>query len=101
MLKVEVTSVAVVERRIASKQDSKVIYIFREQAGYVSLVDSMGVVDKHPQKFKIGLEEKQEPFPVGFYSISPESLFINKHGNLSIGRLSLRRFAVEKAVSAA
>lgn len=51
------------------------------------LVD--GFPAKYPRESTIQLEDGQAPYPVGRYTIAPESFFFGDFGRFTLGRLKL------------
>jgi hypothetical protein len=90
MVKIEVVSNAFVERVIRPKANPERPFTIREQTAYVTLQLPGGVAEKHPSKMVIALDREQKPYEAGYYSLSAESLYVNKYGHLDIGRMRLR-----------
>lgn len=42
--------------------------------------------DEFPRPFKITLEDNQEPYPPGRYTVDPSSFQVDKYDNLMLGR---------------
>lgn len=51
------------------------------------LVD--GFPARHPRESTIQLEDDQPPFPVGRYTLAPESYFFGDFGRFAMGRIKL------------
>lgn len=54
-------------------------YCFYVQEAYAYLPSK-----KYPEAFKLSFDKKEQTLPVGFYTLSPDSLYIDQRGNLSI-----------------
>lgn len=59
-------------------------YSFKKQDAFVSLPGK-----KYPVEFQLTLDADQPPYPVGVYTLNPESLYVDNKGRLSVGRVLL------------
>jgi len=91
MIKVEITSPAVEEKRGVSARTGKP-YFIREQEGWFHTCDKDGKPRAHPERGSVVIEGDQRPYPPGVYSICPSSLFMGRFGSLDI-RVTLRPVA--------
>jgi hypothetical protein len=92
MLKVEVKEAKVFSRDVTRKRDGKVFH-FRVQAGYAHIPGK-----PYPVEFEIGLGTEQEPYAPGFYTVGSESLYVDRYGQLNLGRLVLEPVKAARAV---
>lgn len=94
MLRVEIKDAAVHTEMIrpSGKPGAKVFDPFekRYQIGYVFLTDQNGTPQPYPAQFYVPLQKDQEAYPVGNYSIGPESFYVDRNRNLILGRTVLR-----------
>jgi hypothetical protein len=81
-IKIEIKSPEATQRTIRSKKDGKE-YLFRNQSGWVDLGKAF------PQEIQIPLDSGHEPYGVGKYIMDPACLYVDRYGNLSLGRLRL------------
>jgi Helix-destabilising protein len=81
-IKIEIKSSEATQRTIKSKKDGKE-YIFRNQSGWVDLGKA------YPQEIQIPLDSEHAPYQVGKYIMDPTCLYVDRYGNLSLGRLRL------------
>jgi hypothetical protein len=45
---------------------------------------------RFPLEFEINLEQNQPPYKAGMYSITPDSIYINKYKSLAFGQVQLQ-----------
>jgi hypothetical protein len=64
-------------------------YTFREQHGYAFTYGMDGKPNPYPAEIIINLEEKQDAWPVGKYQVSPSCVYVDRHKQLTIGRIKL------------
>lgn len=64
-------------------------YHLRKQTAWAYLMDSQGHPQPYPERIEFNLNEGQQPFAVGRYTVSPASFFVGDFFQLSIGRLIL------------
>jgi len=76
MIKVHVQSAAVVTR--PSKKGGE----FREQTGYVDLVDREG--QQLRQKIVVPLQREQEPYAPGTYTLAQSSFYVGEYNKLAV-----------------
>lgn len=57
-------------------------YELRIQTGYLHSVSADGVVGDFPDKFEFILEDGQQPYARGVYSLSPSALQVSRDGRL-------------------
>lgn len=66
-------------------------YNIREQFGYVD----MG--KPYPVEVKIPLEQDAPAYPTGRYMVDPGCIYIDRYGQIALGRIKLIPAPVEKA----
>lgn len=60
-------------------------YTIREQEAYAYTVDPAGQPSRYPSRIKINLRDDQPAYSPGMYYVAPESFFVDKYDNLSLG----------------
>jgi hypothetical protein len=88
MIRIEIKSTDIFPFSGISKATGKPFSI-RNQEAYAYTFDDHGNPRPYPELVKISLDEQQLPFPVGFYILKPESVFVDKFQRLALGRPSL------------
>jgi phosphoglycolate phosphatase-like HAD superfamily hydrolase len=88
MIRIEVKSTDIFPFSGISQKTGKPFSI-RNQEVYAFTVDDNGNPRPYPEMIKLSLDDNQLPYPVGFYTIKAQSLFVDKFQRLSIGRLFL------------
>lgn len=90
MIRVEITS-AEVETRTSRKLNPRTNqpYVFHEQEAFAFVTGKDGQPSKYPQRFRLTLEDHQEPYKPGLYMLAPSSIYVGRFGNLEIGRVQL------------
>ena len=83
MIKIQITSPSIVERKGVSKVSGK-DYHLRIQTAHAFTVDTDGAVAEFPDKFEILLDKDQVPFPRGVYTLSPSAVLVSREGRLEI-----------------
>jgi hypothetical protein len=79
---IEVKSVEVMQKTVRGNKDGKE-YLIRSQTGWADLGKD------YPQEIQIPLGAGQEPYPQGKHRLDPACLYIDRFGNLSLGRARL------------
>ena len=64
-------------------------YSITEQRAYAYILGDDGKPGKYPVAFKIGLEEGQQPYGVGLYTVDPRSIMVGDFDALTLGRVKL------------
>lgn len=83
MIKIAITSPAIREMKGNAKVSGKP-YHMRIQTAHAFTVSEDGVVAEFPDKFEITLEEGQQPYQRGTYTLQPSSLFVNRDGRIDV-----------------
>lgn len=98
MIRIEVTN-SEVETRTSRKLNPRTNqpYIFHEQQAFAFVHGRDGQPSKYPVRFRISLEDSQEAYKPGFYTIHPNSIYVDKYGSLAIGRVVLSVLQSAKA----
>lgn len=101
MLKVSVTSTEVRNQSGNAKATGKA-YSLNFQTVYVHTVDRHGKPNPYPEKVEIILEKNEQGaalfYPIGDYTLAPESVYVNRNGDLT---LSPRLVPIKPAAVAA
>lgn len=84
---IEVKSPVVTEINGTSKAGKP--YHMRKQTAWAYTFDQHGKPQPFPERIEFNLNDQQEPFGAGRYTISPQSFFVGDFNSLSIGRLLL------------
>lgn len=98
MIKVEITSGQVEEKRGVSARSGKP-YAIREQEAWFHTCDKSGAPRAHPERGVVVIEDNDRPYPPGVYTICPSSLFMGRFGSPDI-RVRLRPIAAAAGVPA-
>lgn len=108
MIRIEIKSTTTGEQDIAPKAPpAKQFTPFTKisQSAYVhGLVDQNGAPHAFPLFVSVMLGVKENhrvPYPLGFYELEPESFFVDRFDNLTLGRLSLKPVQVQQLKAAA
>lgn len=80
---VEIQSSEVTVKKGISKAGKQ--YEIREQSGYIALGKP------YPVEFRFSLEFGSDPYPPGRYAIDSGCLYVNRFGQLALGRIRLLR----------
>ncbi len=88
MLKIEVQAAEVNVKQGTSVKTGKP-YSIREQDAWAYCYDQQGRPHPHPMRMRVTLEDNQQPYAPGIYTLAPESLYVDKFGQLAI-RAKLR-----------
>ena len=91
MIKIQILTADLREMKGVGKTSGKP-YHMRIQTGYAFTVGNDGAVAPFPDKFEIALEETQQPFQPGVYTLAPNSVYVNRDGRLE---MRPRLFAVK------
>lgn len=84
LIKVEIKpSQTVVETRSGVSKTTGKPYTISEQSAYIFLGGD------YPEMFRITLEEGQQAYTAGLYSLSETSLYIGQFNKLTVGRVKL------------
>lgn len=78
MIIYEVDSVLVTER--SGKTEAGREWKSREQKAYANLFDpATGQLKRYPAETKLRLQEGQQPYALGFYVMSPASVYLDRY----------------------
>lgn len=75
---IEVKSSDIAQKTVRGKDGKD--YVIREQEGWVDLGKA------YPQQIRISLEQGKEAYAPGRYALAPESLYVDRFGQLKLGR---------------
>lgn len=105
MLKIEVKSSEVKEEEIrpSDRPGAKQFkpFLKRTQPAYVQLYGESGALEEYPRMFRIPLDKTQPAYPPGVYSLDPGSHYVDRNGNLAVGRVRLQPVKTMPAAKAA
>jgi len=87
MIRIEVDSTNVITKRGTSAKGKA--YAITEQRAYAHVLGDDGKPGKYPVAFKLGLEEGQEPYSVGMYTVDPRCIMVGDFDALTLGRVKL------------
>jgi len=99
MIKIEVISTDITKKAGTSTRTGKA-YSIREQDAWAYLFDRQGAADPHPTKIRLNLEDDQLPYPKGMYVLDKTSFFVDRYGQLTIGRMNIAPLPVSQAPAA-
>ena len=87
MIQVSVTSTEVRNQSGTAKATGKP-YSLNFQTAWFHTVDRQGVKNPYPEKAEIILEKNEQGaalfYPVGEYTLAPQSVYVDRSGNLAI-----------------
>ena len=83
MIKIEIQSTEIRVKQGTSARTGKP-YSIREQDGYAHTHDRTGKPNPYPVRLSIALEDDRQPYPAGFYTLAPESIYTNRFNQLEI-----------------
>lgn len=97
-LKVIVKSIDIAQREGTSRRGQP--YKIRSQDAYIHTYLADGRQAPYPERFALNLEDGQEPYPVGEYTLDTDPcIYVGDFGRLTLGRPRL--VAVTQGVKAA
>jgi hypothetical protein len=96
MIKVTIAQTAVRDLKGTSAKTGRP-YHMRFQNGYAHTVDKDGNAPPYPEKFEVQLEDEQQPYAPGDYTLHPSSLYIDRDGRLAV---SARLAPLKRATAA-
>ncbi|MCZ2152945.1 MAG: G5P family DNA-binding protein [Bryobacterales bacterium] len=96
MINIEVKSTEVIVKSGNSARTGKPYSIREQVAVYAFLHDRDGKPNPYPTRVSVTLRDEQEPYPVGLYTLAPESLYADRFAQLSLVPV-LRSVASNKA----
>lgn len=100
MINIEVKSTEVTVKSGTSARTNKPYSIREQQGVYAFLHDRDGKQSPYPTRISVTLRDEQEPYPVGMYTLAPESLYADRFNQLSLGPV-LRPIPGKAAIKAA
>lgn len=99
MIQIKIEDVAVETKQGTSSKTGKP-YSIREQTAWGLFCDQNGKQHPHPMRIRLTLDDQAAPYPVGTYTLAPESLYPDRFGQITI-RAKLRPVAAAAAPKAA
>lgn len=82
-IRIEVTEGVITPRQQVSKKSGEVMTFF-EQSAWAYTTDRDGKPHPYPQRIVINHRDGSKPYPVGNYTISPESFYVGRFGRLEM-----------------
>lgn len=92
MIKIEIKEAVKNRREVTRKQDGKII-TFYEQPAWAHTYTQGGNPNVYPEAVTINLDQHQEPYAPGFYTLTPESIWVNRFKQLELSKVRLRSIA--------
>jgi len=86
-IKIEIKSPDVLTKRVTATKTGRVFEI-NEQLGYVELEKP------YPLEVRVPLESPDKPYSPGMYLVDPSCVYVNRYGQLQLGRLRLSLISV-------
>lgn len=83
-LKIEIKSNLITDINGVSQKGKP--YHMRKQVGWASTYDQQGELNPYPERIEISINDGQDPYPVGFYSLSDKCIFVGDFNSLAVGR---------------
>jgi len=83
MIKIEVNSPLVDTKQGTSSKTGKQ-YSIREQEAWGYFFDMQGQPHPHPMRVRLTLDDTQQPYAPGVYTLAPESFYVDRFGQISI-----------------
>ncbi|SDP38492.1 Helix-destabilising protein [Ralstonia sp. 25mfcol4.1] len=81
MIRIEIESTEVKQRGgISNGREWKI----RAQQGWAFLCDQAGQPNRHPTRIEVRIDEGQQPYAAGVYTLSPASFWADKYGKLTV-----------------
>lgn len=65
------------------------------------MVDSTGNVDDTPDKIEVILNEKQNPFDIGNYQLTPQCLYLDRNGRIQVSLTNMKLLPAKQLQAAA
>lgn len=91
MLKIQIETMVVDTKNGTSAKTGKP-YSIREQEAWAYTFDRNGTQHPHPQRVRITLDDDQQPYTIGTYTIDPASIYVDRFGQMAL-RLRLKPVA--------
>lgn len=98
MIKIEIKD-PTVETRSGTKNGRD--WSMRQQTAYAHTVNRNGTVNAYPEKMIITLNNDQQPYQAGTYTLDPSSLYVGDFNSLRLGTPVLKRLEAKPAAVAA
>ncbi|WP_109014409.1 single-stranded DNA-binding protein [Novimethylophilus kurashikiensis] len=84
-LKIEIKSAEIETRHGTSARTGKPFTI-RSQIAYAHTLERNGTPRAYPERISINLEDDDQPYPVGTYTLDDRSVYVGDFGRLMLGR---------------
>lgn len=90
-------AIEVVDVQVKTGTNSRGPWQIREQEAWAHLKNRDGTDQRHPTRIVLNLDEQQQPYPIGEYTIAGTSFYAGKYSSLMFSpRLVPLRPAVAK-----
>lgn len=91
MIKIEIkTGVATTRNVNVSKgRNAGTVMQMTEQEAWAFTVDQQGTPHPYPSRIVLDIEQGAQPYPPGFYTIAPASVYVGDFSKLKLGRVKL------------
>lgn len=96
MIKIEIKDATKARREISRKTDGKII-TFYEQPAWAYTYGKNGQPNPYPESITLNLDAEQAPYSVGFYTVAPSSIGVNRFKQLDFFRVALVPISEAKA----
>lgn len=83
MLKIQIDTTIVDHKNGTSAKTGKP-YSIREQEAWAFLFDRSGKPHPHPTKIRLTLDDDQQPYAVGNYTLCPSSIYVDRFNQIAI-----------------
>ncbi|MBS1210082.1 MAG: Helix-destabilising protein [Proteobacteria bacterium] len=88
---IEIKNTSITPRNITAKQGPRAGQTFQllEQEAYAHTFDANGVKHPYPTRIILTLEQGQQPYSAGFYTLAPNSFYTDRFQKLVLGKPQL------------
>ncbi len=98
MLRIEIKTSEV--RTISGTSKTGKPYTIRDQEAYAWTVGRDGKPREYPERISVQLDDDQEAYRPGVYTLAPQSLYVGDYGRLQMGKPKLQPLAAAAAKAA-
>jgi len=90
-IKIEVKNGVATSRNVTAMKGKNAgqVMTMTEQEAWAFTADRDGNPAPYPTRISINLEQGQQPYPPGIYTLAPQSIYVGDFGKLKIGRTVL------------
>lgn len=83
MLKIQVET-TVIDTKTGTSAKTGKPYCIREQEAWMFGHDRDGKPHPHPQRIRLTLDDDQQPYSVGNYTLCPSSIYVDRFNQIAI-----------------